>query len=82
MQVTIDGAGRIVIPKVLREGLGFTPGHELELTAVDGVLEISVPPTPMHLERRNGALVAVPDGGPLPPLTAEMVRETLERVRR
>jgi AbrB family looped-hinge helix DNA binding protein len=36
MIATIDAAGRIVVPKRLREELGFTPGQQLELSAVDG----------------------------------------------
>jgi AbrB family looped-hinge helix DNA binding protein len=81
MVVTIDGAGRIVVPKRLREELGFKPGQRLELSAVDGRLEIEHPATPMRLEKRGGRLVAVTDQ-PLPPLTSELVRETLEQIRR
>jgi AbrB family looped-hinge helix DNA binding protein len=82
MRTTIDGAGRIVVPKALRDELGLTGGQELEIATVDGVLEVSVPPTPVRLVRRDGVLVAEPAEGELPPLTAEQVRETLERVRR
>ena len=81
MKTTIDGAGRIVVPKAMREELGLYGGQEVELTAADGRIEIEVPPTPMRLEERDGILVAVPER-PLPTLTAEMVRETLEKVRR
>lgn len=81
MIATIDSAGRIVVPKRLREELGFRPGQELELSAVDGRLEVEHPVTPMRLEKRKGRLVAVADR-PMPPLTSEMVRDTLERIRR
>lgn len=81
MVTTIDSAGRIVVPKRLREELGFKPGQQLELSAIDGHLEIEHPVTPMRLERRGGRLVAVTDRK-MPTLTAEMVRETLEQVRR
>ncbi len=81
MVTTIDSAGRIVVPKRLREELGFKPGQKLELSAVDGRLEIAHPVTPMRLERRGGRLVAVTDRE-MPTLTAQMVRETLEQVRR
>ena len=53
---TIDGAGRIVVPKALRDALGLTPGTELEIMAADGLLEISPLPTPMrpcHRSRRS-----------------------------
>lgn len=36
MQTTIDAAGRIVVPKALRDELGFGPGVPVEITS-DGV---------------------------------------------
>ena len=81
MIATIDKAGRIVVPKQLREELGFKPGQRLELSAVDGRLEIEHPTTPVHFEVRDGQLVAVADC-PMPKLTPELVRETLEQIRR
>jgi AbrB family looped-hinge helix DNA binding protein len=42
MRATIDADGRLVIPKPLRDELGFAPGTELELVAVDGRLEVTV----------------------------------------
>ena len=81
MRTTIDAAGRIVVPKAIREELALYGGQEVELVAVDGRIEIEVPPSAMHLEERDGHLVAVPEE-PLPPLTTELVRATLERTRR
>lgn len=81
MRTTIDAAGRIVVPKAIREELALYGGQELEVSAVDGRIEIEVPLSPMHMELRGGVLVAVPDV-PLPPLTDEIVRETLEKIRR
>lgn len=81
MITTIDSAGRIVVPKRLREELGLKPGQELELSVIDGRLEIEHPTTPMRLERRGGRLTAVADR-PMPKLTDEVVRETLEQIRR
>lgn len=78
---TIDSAGRIVIPKAMRDMLGLVPGQPLELRAADGRLEIEVTDTPMSLRPRGKGMVAVPEAE-LPPLTTEQVRETLERVRR
>lgn len=81
MKTTIDAAGRLIVPKALRQSLGLRPGQVLDIRAADGKLEIEAAPTPMVLKRRGKGVVAVPEGA-LPPLTAEEVRDTLERVRR
>lgn len=81
MKATLDSAGRLVVPKALRQALGLKPGQPLEIRAGDGRLEIEIAPTPMRLRKRGKGVVAVPDEV-LPVLTAEQVRETLERVRR
>src|SRR5207244_9931142 len=81
MKATIDAAGRIVVPKPLRETLGLKPGQSLDIRAGDGRLEIEIAPTPMQLKKRGKGVVAVPETR-MPELTAEQVRDTLERVRR
>lgn len=81
MKATLDSAGRIVVPKALRQALGLKPGQTLDVRAGDGRLEIEIAPTPMKLSKRGKGVVAIPDRE-LPPLTAKQVRETLERVRR
>lgn len=81
MKATIDAAGRIVVPKSLRQALGLKPGQPLEIRAGDGRLEIEIAATPMKLKKRGKGMVAVPETK-LPPLTADQVRDTLERVRR
>ena len=81
MRVAIDGVGRIVIPKPMRDALGIDGPTELELTEADGKLELTVPYMKAHLEVRDGFTVIVPDE-PVPPMTAEMVRDAIERSRR
>ncbi len=81
MRSTIDSAGRVVIPKRLRDRLGLEHGESVEIHERDGRIEIDPVPTAMSLVRRAGGSVAVPEEK-LPPLTDEVVRETLERVRR
>jgi AbrB family looped-hinge helix DNA binding protein len=81
MKVALDSAGRLVIPKSLRQALGLKPGQPLELRAAEGRLEIEIAPTPMRLKKRGKGIVAVPEAD-LPVLTAEQVRDVLERVRR
>ncbi len=81
MRATIDTAGRIVVPKSLRDALGLKPGQALEIHASDKGLEIELAPTDMSLRKRGSGVVAVPVDR-LPTLTAIEVRETLERIRR
>lgn len=81
MKAKIDGAGRIVIPKQLRDDLGFRPGTELELSARDGILAVEVPSAKMWLEEGEYGVVARTDRE-MPTLTADQARETLESVRR
>ncbi len=81
MRTTIDSAGRVVIPKALRDELGLDGGASVEVELRDGHIELSVPVTAMRLEDRGGVLVAVTDG-PVGVLTQEVVRATLERTRR
>ena len=81
MKVSLDTAGRLVVPKPLRQALGLEPGQMLEIQVADGRLEIEIVPTSMQLKKRGKGVVAVPDAG-LPTLTAEQVRDTLERIRR
>lgn len=81
MRTAIDSAGRVVIPKSLREALGLVGGQSLEINERDGRLEIVPAPTPMRLVEEDDGVVAVADAD-MPVLTADMVRDTLERTRR
>jgi AbrB family looped-hinge helix DNA binding protein len=81
MKTTIDSAGRVILPKALRDRLGLAAGESLELTERDGKIEIAPAPTPMTLTKTKHGVVAVPDRK-LPRLTDEIVRATLERTRR
>ena len=40
METTIDKAGRLVIPKAVREQAGLSPGTRLEISYRDGKVEI------------------------------------------
>ncbi len=60
MKATIDKAGRLVIPKILRDRLGLRPG-EVEVEAEGAGLRIEAV-TGDALERRSGRLVIPPSG--------------------
>jgi AbrB family looped-hinge helix DNA binding protein len=79
MRVTIDAAGRLVVPKRLRNELGFAPGTELELEAIDGRLEITVP-SRVRIEAGPHGLRFAADKADQ--IDAERVRELIERGRR
>jgi AbrB family looped-hinge helix DNA binding protein len=72
--------GRAVIPKVLRDALGLAAGQSLEIVERDGRLEIVPAATPMTLADEGDGVAPVA-GAELSVLTADLVRDTLERIR-
>ncbi len=81
MKAAIDAAGRVIVPKVLRDELGLSPGLEFDIQARDGALVLTPSPTAVSLTRRGGVVVAKPSR-PLPKLTEQDVRAILEGARR
>jgi AbrB family looped-hinge helix DNA binding protein len=81
MRTTIDKAGRLVIPKELRQEGGLKPGTELEIRWRHGVMEIEPAAIPVKLKKRGRFLVAVPDH-PVEPLTSESVERTRRQIHR
>ncbi len=65
MTTTIDSAGRVVIPKALRDQAGLSPGTAIEIQVRDGHVEIE-PLATITVEKRGRFYVAVaPLGTPL-----------------
>jgi len=81
MRSAIDSAGRVIIPKALRDDLGLRPGTPLEVRERGGALVLEPLPVAARLVRRGKGLVVVPEEE-LPPLTTEQVREALEASRK
>jgi len=57
MKTTIDGAGRIVVPKAVRDQLHLTPGSELEIDVLDDSVVIRHRYAPEPLVERQGILI-------------------------
>ena len=81
MRVTIDKAGRMVVPKKLRARLALDEGGEVEVTERDGVIELAPVTADVELVPGEGGPVAQPREE-LPQLSDDVVRDTLEHVRR
>jgi AbrB family looped-hinge helix DNA binding protein len=67
MTTTIDSAGRLVVPKAIREEAGLRPDVPLEIRCRDGCVEIE--PAARQVQRirkgRVSVAVAVAPGEPL-----------------
>jgi AbrB family looped-hinge helix DNA binding protein len=79
--VAIDRAGRLVVPKALRDELAVVPGQPLDAEVRDGRLEIVPRALEADLVETDGLLIVVPRQS-VPPMTAEDVRTVLDSVRR
>lgn len=80
IRTTIDGAGRIVLPKAIRDQAGLRPGSPLDVSLRDGRVEIELAPREVRLVRKGRFWTAVPLDAGSPISTAE-VRSTLNVVR-
>ena len=77
MRTTIDKAGRLVIPRPLRDRIGLAGGGEVELE-LDGAA-IRIEPVGGSGLREDGGLLLIPASGT--PLTAAAVRELIDADR-
>jgi AbrB family looped-hinge helix DNA binding protein len=81
MRTTIDGAGRVVIPKPVRDQAGLEAGTEIEVEFRDGQVVLEPATVPMRVAKQARRAV-IEAGGEMPTLTSAEVRAVLERVRR
>jgi AbrB family looped-hinge helix DNA binding protein len=81
MRTTIDPAGRLLIPKEIRQQAGLKPGMALDVHCRAGRIEIERAPLPVSVVKKGRLMVAVPRTK-APPLSAETVERTRRAVRR
>lgn len=81
MRTTIDAAGRIVVPKPVRDAMGLTAGRAIDVVYTDGRIEIDLAPAEVTVETEDGLPRLLPTE-PLEGLTDEQVRDVLEATRR
>jgi AbrB family looped-hinge helix DNA binding protein len=80
MTVTMDSAGRLVIPKQVRVEAGLLPAVPLEIRCRDGLIEIEPATRKVRRIKKGRVAVAVPvEAGQV--LTTDLVRRTQQHLR-
>ncbi len=81
MRSTIDSAGRVVIPKAIRDAAGLKPGSPLKIEFRDGRVEIERKSPKVRLVRKGTLLVASIPGVPKMSMdeTNEWIRKSRDR---
>jgi AbrB family looped-hinge helix DNA binding protein len=78
MNITIDSAGRLVVPKAIREEAELRPDVPLTIRCRDGRIEIEPAPQQVTRVKKGRVAVAVANAATL---SAETVRRTQQRLR-
>ena len=78
MKTTIDRAGRLVVPKAVREAAGLQPGVELNIDYQNGAIFIE-PVSKVKLVRKGSLLVGTVPGAPK--MSLEMSNRLIRRLR-
>lgn len=77
MRTTIDRAGRLVVPRALRDRIGLVGGGEVEIL-LDGAA-IRIEPVAGPELREDGGLLVIPRTGS--PIDDRLVRELIDADR-
>ena len=80
MDTKIDAAGRLVVPKPIREAAQLHPGTKVRFRVLEGCVEIEPIPAQITFRRSGTSMIAVSnaDGEPL---TTAAVERTLAQSR-
>jgi AbrB family looped-hinge helix DNA binding protein len=81
MRVSIDSAGRVVLPKPIRDAAGLTRGQEVEVRLAGVIIEIEPVQPAVRLRERAGKLPVLEVEGEVEPVTDDEVRAGLEAQR-
>lgn len=76
-KVTIDSAGRVLIPKALRKKWHLQPGDTLEMEAAEDEIKLRLARAKVPLTKERGVWVFRTDE----PLPARVTEEVLETIR-
>ena len=82
MRVAVDSAGRVVLPKPIRDAVGLTGGQEVEVRLAGVIIEIEPVQPTVRMRERAGRLPVLEVEGDVEPVTDEDVRAGLEAQRR
>jgi AbrB family looped-hinge helix DNA binding protein len=77
----MDSAGRLVIPKKIREEAGLKPGALLDISCREGQIEIQPASMRVRFLRRGRFVVALPRKRHREAFTAQTVEATLNALR-
>lgn len=80
MTSTIDAAGRLVIPKRIREAAGLRAGTRVRLRLESDRVVMEPVPLSVTLERRGTMVVAVPRT-PVPVMSSDDVAKAIDEIR-
>lgn len=80
MKTTIDSAGRLVIPKRLRDAAGLCPEQPLKISCQDGRIEIEPVPLAVQLAQ-VGKLTVARAKSKVSRLTFRQTQHTTQQIR-
>ena len=82
VHIPIDKAGRVVLPKEIRDRMGLHSGTEFEVIEEADRIVLKPVPKPPRLVRKKGFLVFVPDEPPKEDIVEFIKKQREERIRK